>query len=149
MSLGFSSLFIVGWQQSPMLGGLESLLAIWWGIIILSGIFFTMRKNSLICPALWSVFMLGKKRQTNHPLIRICFRRTDKIGTFGGWVWYNPLLIILIFITRGFATSQLFEIEEYMEKVEMWFRRYEMSHNSTKRQIYLSHTERGDYTHTS
>ena len=48
---------------------------------------------------------------------------------------------MLIFITRGFATSQLFEIEEYMEKVEMWFRRYEMSHNRTKRQIYLATDE--------
>ena len=28
-----------------------------------------------------------------------------------------------------------------MEKVEMWFRRYEMSHNRTKRQIYLATDE--------
>ena len=28
-----------------------------------------------------------------------------------------------------------------MEKVEMWFRKYEMSHNKTKRQIYLATDE--------
>ena len=42
---------------------------------------------------------------------------------------------------RGFDRFQMFEIEEYMEKVEMWFREYEMSHNRTKRQIYLATDE--------
>ena len=29
-------------------------------------------------------------------------------------------------------------MEEYMEEAERWFRVYEMSHNKTKRQIYLA-----------
>ena len=41
---------------------------------------------------------------------------------------------------RG-TSSKAFQVEEYMEKVEMWFRKYEMSHNKTKRQIYLATDE--------
>ena len=37
--------------------------------------------------------------------------------------------------------SKAFQVEEYMEKVEMWFRKYEMSHNKTKRQLYLATDE--------
>ena len=49
----------------------------------------------------------------------------------------------VVFITlhclycRG-TTSLAFKVEEYMEEVERWFRVYEMSHNKTKRQIYLA-----------
>ena len=35
----------------------------------------------------------------------------------------------------------MYELEEYMEQVEMWFRKYEMSHQKTKRQIYLATDE--------
>jgi len=59
------------------------------------------------------------------PIVGIHVRRTDKIGTFGG----------------GFAISQVHELEEYMEKVEMWFRKYEMTHGNTKRQIYIATDE--------
>ena len=44
-------------------------------------------------------------------------------------------------IARGFATSRVYELEEYMEQVEMWFRKYEMTHQKTKRQIYLATDE--------
>ena len=31
-----------------------------------------------------------------------------------------------------------FKLEDYMEQVEMWFEKYEISHNKTRRQIYLA-----------
>ena len=31
-----------------------------------------------------------------------------------------------------------FKLEDYMEQVEKWFRKYEMYNNKTKRQIYLA-----------
>jgi hypothetical protein len=32
-------------------------------------------------------------------------------------------------------------IEEYMEEVELWFNKYEMSHPATRRRIYLASDE--------
>ena len=34
-----------------------------------------------------------------------------------------------------------FEVEDYMEQVEMWFRMYEMSHGKVKRKIYIATDE--------
>ena len=41
---------------------------------------------------------------------------------------------------RG-TRARLFQVEEYMKEVEMWFIKYEMSHNKTRRQIYLATDE--------
>jgi hypothetical protein len=35
----------------------------------------------------------------------------------------------------------LHELEEYMEEVELWFRKYEMSHPRVRRKIYLATDE--------
>ena len=37
--------------------------------------------------------------------------------------------------------SRKLQVEEYMQEVERWFKQYEMSHNKTKRQIYLATDE--------
>jgi len=61
----------------------------------------------------------------SSPVVGVHVRRTDKIGTPGG----------------GFATAKAFEVEDYMEQVEMWFRMYEMSHGKVKRKIYIATDE--------
>ena len=42
---------------------------------------------------------------------------------------------------RAGGNAGLHEIEEYMEKVEEWFRKYEMSHPPVRRKIYLATDE--------
>jgi len=54
----------------------------------------------------------------SSPIVGLHVRRTDKAGEAGPTI-----------------------IEEYMGKVEMWFRKYEMSHPPTKRRIYLATDE--------
>ena len=56
----------------------------------------------------------------------MCCRQTDKIGAampyHRGSVYYPAMHII----------------EEFMEPVENWFKKYEMTHPPTKRQIYVA-----------
>ena len=56
----------------------------------------------------------------------LCSRHTDKVGAaipyHKGTVYY--------------PTAHT--IEEYMEHVEKWFRKYEMTHPQTKRQIFVA-----------
>jgi len=65
-----------------------------------------------------------KKIDFSTPIVGVHIRRTDKIGTPGGG-----------------TMSKEFQVEVYMQEVEGWFKQYEMSHNKTKRQIYLATDE--------
>ena len=69
-------------------------------------------------------------------------RRTDKIGTPGGQVGNTKNIYQQSYVDfRGFATAKAFEVEDYMEQVEMWFRMYEMLHGTVKRKIYIATDE--------
>ena len=37
--------------------------------------------------------------------------------------------------------TEAFQVEDYMEQVELWFRKYEMSHPQVPRKIYLATDE--------
>ena len=51
-------------------------------------------------------------------------------------------LKFLIYLYRGTMAKKL-QVEDYMHEVERWFTKYEMSHNKTKRQIFLATDEPG------
>jgi len=59
-----------------------------------------------------------KRIDFSSPIVGLHIRRTDKV-----------------------VEAEPTSIEEYMERVELWFRKYEMSHPPTKRRVYLATDE--------